>query len=94
MLETSSCCFDSSLFPSLQGKAFSLVRESVSEITFLNCRPSVIAAAIIYAERRARGIIPFWPSMLSKLTGYQVFARACLRLSCAHLLPPGVSSPY
>ena len=64
--------------PLLQGKAFSLVRESVSEITFLNCRPSVIAAAIIYAERRARGIIPFWPSMLSKLTGYQVCARACL----------------
>jgi len=48
------------------------VNESVGEVTFLNCRPSVIAAAVIYAERRARGIIPFWPSMLAKLTGYQV----------------------
>lgn len=53
------------------GTAFGLVRESVSDMAFLNCRPSVIAAAIIYAERRARGIIPFWPSMLSKLTRYQ-----------------------
>ena len=55
----------------MQGNAFTLVAESVTEITFLNCRPSVIAAAVIYAERRARGIIPFWPSMLAKLTGYQ-----------------------
>ncbi len=40
-------------------------------MAFLNCRPSVIAAAVIYAERRGRGIIPFWPSMLAKLSGYQ-----------------------
>ncbi len=39
-------------------------------MAFLNCRPSVIAAAVIYAERRARGIIPFWPYMLAKLSGY------------------------
>ena len=52
------------------GTAFALVRESISDMGFLNCRPSVIAAAAIYAERRARGIIPFWPSMLAKLTGY------------------------
>lgn len=41
-------------------------------MAFLNCRPSVIAAALLYVERRSRGIIPFWPSMLAKLTGYQV----------------------
>lgn len=46
--------------------------QSLPDIAFLNCRPSVIAAAIVYAERRSRGIIPFWPSMLSKLSGYQV----------------------
>jgi hypothetical protein len=40
-------------------------------MAFLNCRPSVIAAALLYVERRSRGIIPFWPSMLAKLTGYQ-----------------------
>ena len=48
------------------------VTQSLPDIAFLNCRPSVIAAAIVYAERRSRGIIPFWPSMLSKLSGYQV----------------------
>ena len=53
------------------GSAFALVREMLSDMTFLNCRPSVIAAAIMYAERRNQGVIPFWPSMLAKLTGYQ-----------------------
>ncbi len=48
------------------------VTQSLPDIAFLNCRPSVIAAAIVYAERRSRGIIPFWPSMLSKLSAYQV----------------------
>ncbi len=45
--------------------------ESLTDMAFLNCRPSVIAAAVVYAERRGRGIIPFWPSMLAKLSGYQ-----------------------
>jgi pentatricopeptide repeat domain-containing protein 1 len=47
------------------------VRESLTDMALLNCRPSVIAAAVMYAERRGRGIIPFWPSMLAKLSGYQ-----------------------
>lgn len=55
----------------IAGSAFALVREMLSDMTFLNCRPSVIAAAIMYAERRNQGVIPFWPSMLAKLTGYQ-----------------------
>ncbi len=41
-------------------------------MAFLNCRPSVIAAALLYVERRAQGMIPFWPTMLAKQTGYQV----------------------
>ena len=53
------------------GLAGAQVTQSLPDIAFLNCRPSVIAAAIVYAERRSRGIIPFWPSMLSKLSGYQ-----------------------
>ena len=53
------------------------VTQSLPDIAFLNCRPSVIAAAIVYAERRSRGIIPFWPSMLSKLSGYQVRCIPC-----------------
>ncbi|GMH40845.1 hypothetical protein BSKO_08749 [Bryopsis sp. KO-2023] len=53
------------------GHACALIEESMTDVTFLNCRPSVVAAAVLYAERRSRGIIPFWPSMLAKLTGYQ-----------------------
>ena len=47
------------------------VTDCLTDMAFLNCRPSVIAAALLYVERRSRGIIPFWPSMLAKLTGYQ-----------------------
>ena len=58
-------------------------------MAFLNCRPSVIAAAIIYAERRARGIIPFWPSMLSKLTHYQDMStpELSVAIKAAQVLP-------
>jgi pentatricopeptide repeat domain-containing protein 1 len=31
----------------------------------------VVAAALLYAERRLRGAVPFWPSMLAKLTSYE-----------------------
>ena len=55
----------------VSGGAVALVERSMSDLTFLNCRPSVVAAAILYAERRSRGVIPYWPSMLAKLTGYQ-----------------------
>ena len=81
------------------GTALSLVHESISDMAFLNCRPSVIAAATIYAERRARGIIPFWPSMLAKLTGYHdmstpelsVAIKAAQRLT-TRLPPPSPST--
>lgn len=71
-LERLGCNFlDQESVQTLAGSAFSLVKEMLSDMTFLNCRPSVIAAAIMYAERRNQGVIPFWPSMLAKLTGYQ-----------------------
>ena len=47
-----------------------LATEALFDISLLNCRPSVVAAALLYAERRLRGAVPFWPSMLAKLTGY------------------------
>lgn len=53
------------------GSVYSLVDECLTELAFLNCRPSVIAAAVLYTDRRSRGLIPFWPTMLAKLTGYQ-----------------------
>lgn len=37
-------------------------------------RPSVVAAALLYAERRLRGTVPFWPSMLAKMSGYEDMA--------------------
>ena len=71
-LERLGCNFlDQESVQMVAGSAFTLVREMLSDMTFLNCRPSVIAAAIMYAERRNQGVIPFWPSMLAKLTGYQ-----------------------
>ena len=71
-LERLGCNFlDQESIQMVAGSAFALVKEMLSDMTFLNCRPSVIAAAIMYAERRNQGVIPFWPSMLAKLTGYQ-----------------------
>lgn len=71
-LERLGCNFlDQDSVQTLAGSAFALVKEMLSDMTFLNCRPSVIAAAMMYAERRNQGVIPFWPSMLAKLTGYQ-----------------------
>ena len=67
------------------------VTQSLPDIAFLNCRPSVIAAAIVYAERRSRGIIPFWPSMLSKLSAYQVALPAS---SCCFMSPPPYAPRY
>ncbi|KAL4532208.1 hypothetical protein Ndes2526B_g08827 [Nannochloris sp. 'desiccata'] len=62
---------DSKAAESLAGRAFRLVDDCLGEMAFLNCRPSVIAAAVLYTDRRARGVIPFWPTMLAKVTGYQ-----------------------
>ena len=59
------------------------VSDSLTDMAFLNCRPSVIAAALLYVERRSRGIIPFWPSMLAKLTGYQVRGWAAVHMVCS-----------
>lgn len=36
------------------GSACALVEDAMVDVTFLNCRPSVVAAAILYAERRSR----------------------------------------
>lgn len=68
------------------------VTEALTDMAFLNCRPSVIAAAVIYAERRARGIIPFWPSMLAKLSGYDNMSTPELSVAIK-ARAPGVPSP-
>lgn len=55
----------------IAGLPIMLVVESLFETALLNCRPSVVAAALLYAERRQRGAVPFWPSTLAKMTGYE-----------------------
>lgn len=46
-----------------------LANESLMDVGFLNCRPSMVAAGILYTYRRCRGIVPCWPSVLAKMTG-------------------------
>jgi pentatricopeptide repeat domain-containing protein 1 len=48
-----------------------LAVEALFDMSLLNCRPSVVAAALLYAERRQRGAVPFWPSVLAQMTGYE-----------------------
>ena len=54
----------------IAGSQQELCLACVSETSLLNCRPSIVAAAVVYVNRRERGAIPFWPSSLSRLTGY------------------------
>jgi pentatricopeptide repeat domain-containing protein 1 len=65
----------------LAGRALALADGCLADMAFLNCRPSVIAAAVLYTDRRARGAIPFWPTMLAKLTGYQDMSTAELSVA-------------
>ena len=73
------------------GGARCLLRRTLADPGLLNCRPSAIAAAVVYAERRARGVIPFWPSVLAKLTKYQDMSSHELSLAikarASHTLP-------
>ena len=53
----------------LAGGSLALATRALHDPHSLNCRPSAIAAAALVADRRARGVLPAWPSMLSKMTG-------------------------
>jgi hypothetical protein len=55
----------------MAGLPIMLAVEALFDIALLNCRPSAVAAALLYAERRQRGAVPFWPTMLAKMTGYE-----------------------
>ncbi|KAK9810087.1 hypothetical protein WJX72_004590 [[Myrmecia] bisecta] len=54
----------------LAGPAMTLMAEAVFVPTFLQYRPSLVAAAVLYTARRAQGTYPFWPAALGMLTGY------------------------
>ena len=47
-----------------------LVAQAVTDSEFLNYRPTITAAAVLYCERLHKGHLPFWPSSLSGLTSY------------------------
>lgn len=46
-----------------------LLHRCLVSSNFLNFRPSVIAASIIYYDRFVRGWVPFWPAALARITG-------------------------
>ena len=78
----------------LSGLAKILVTGTLYDTTFLNCRPSVVAAAVLYAERRLRGCVPFWPSMLAKLTGHQDMSSPELTVAVSPAQLPKLPSPF
>lgn len=47
-----------------------LTSRAAMDKEFLNCRPTITAAAILYCDRLHKGLLPFWPSSLATLTGY------------------------
>jgi len=48
-----------------------LAVEALFEEELVDAQPSLVAAALLYSERRARGAVPFWPSTLARMTGYE-----------------------
>lgn len=57
--------------PSTQSKLYSLVELALYSPSFLNFRPSVTAAAVLYLYRVKQGLVPFWPFGLTNLTGIE-----------------------
>lgn len=52
------------------GQAVALITRAVTVPAFIGCRPSVMAASVLYAARLAAGLMPAWPVALAALTGY------------------------
>jgi len=52
----------------LGGYAIMLAVEGLYDTGLLNTRPSLVAAALLWSERRLRGVVPFWPSVLARMT--------------------------
>lgn len=55
--------------PCPAGDALSLVGEAVSDDALRQCRPSLLAAAVLAAARQRAGVSPPWPQALLVLTG-------------------------
>ena len=48
------------------------LHEALSVPEFVNIRPSVVAAALLYQDRKFKGKVKLWPSSLMHLTGIDV----------------------
>ena len=51
------------------GNALQLMADVVYSPSFLDFRPSLVAAGVLTSSRKAAGVWPFWPSSLAQLTG-------------------------
>jgi len=51
---------------------FGCLREALLSPEFVNIRPSVVAAALLYQDRESKGKVKLWPSSLMHLTGINV----------------------
>ena len=52
------------------GAAFAAASDALRDVVLAQQRPSLVAAALMAAGRRAVGALPAWPSALASLTGY------------------------
>ncbi|GMH35501.1 hypothetical protein BSKO_03369 [Bryopsis sp. KO-2023] len=84
------------------GSVFNLLQDALLRHEFLNFRPSVVAAALLFHDRKARGRVKFWPSSLAHLTDIHDTAsaeflgalQAAMSLdSSPYLTPPTVLAP-
>ncbi|CAL5229689.1 g13058 [Coccomyxa viridis] len=70
-MERLGCDFqDSVALERTAGNALQLMAEVVYSPSFLDFRPSLVAAGVLTSSRKAAGVWPFWPSSLAQLTGY------------------------
>ncbi|KAJ9506663.1 hypothetical protein QJQ45_018369, partial [Haematococcus lacustris] len=55
---------------SVEQDSYALLNQTVMAPDFLNFRPSITAAAVLYTCRMYHGQLPLWPSVLALMTGY------------------------
>lgn len=70
----------------------SLVQQMLPNSSFLQYRPSVVGAAVLFSVRKQQGLYPFWPSALMHMTGYSprkdgAFADCIKLIDCLNETP-------
>lgn len=62
---------DSKQAPIISKDMHALMQKVVCNTVFTCIKPSVLASCIIYAIRKGRGMVPFWPTALQTMTTYK-----------------------